>query len=130
MSMSPKMLEKKRKDIDKSAYKKLIYRFRFFWKNNSFYAYQLANAITLTRWAGIIEVFTRAEVLKILDEIGDLILANYPSYEVFGRNAMLSHEIIKEKPEFKEIRRGVRTEEVKMEIVYHGFWSQIGWGGM
>jgi hypothetical protein len=113
-----------------SKYNILIDRFGFFWRQNSYFAYRLANAIAITRWAGVENIATKKEVLMILEDIADLIIKEYPSYEVFGRNAMLSHEIIKEKPEFKEIRRGVRTEEVKMEIVYHGFWSQIGWGGM
>ncbi|MCT4662192.1 MAG: DUF1266 domain-containing protein [Tissierellales bacterium] len=130
VSMSPETLEKKRKDIDRSAYKKLVYRFRFFWKNNSFYAYQLANAIVLTRWAGIIEVFTRAEVLKILDEIGDLILANYPSYEVFGMNATMSHELIRENPEIGNLVNGFSVEFINLEIIYHTLWSHIEWGGI
>lgn len=108
-------------------YKKIIDRFGFFWRQNSYFGYSLANAVAITRWAGVENIITKEEVLMILDDIADLIIKNYHSYEVFARNAMISDEIIKEKPEFRRIKRGIRTNKMNLEVVYHGFWSHIKW---
>lgn len=100
------------------------------WDRNAFYAFNLANAISLSRIAGYLDMLTFNEVKDLLMEIGRNVEECFSSYHEFGNHVAYVTDIVRHSPHFK--KRGSMSSVIpknQLEYASYGVWAHIPWMG-
>lgn len=76
-------------------YSKTLKQYKYFWNRNSYYAFNLANAVALLRIGGMKGFFSSDYIEEKLLEIADIVESNYSDYESFGLHVTMTTHLLK-----------------------------------
>lgn len=100
------------------------------WTKDTYYAYNLANAIAFCRIAYFEDIISKQEVLRYLQRISMLVKHNFSSYDDFGKKAMFAYTYDYLTIDTKKDNSWNRYSKHRLSHGVYGMWDKIPWGGV
>lgn len=119
----------KAKGVFKRAYLEAMKNYSMVIGRNSYYAYNIANAISLLRIAWYLNVINNDTYVKFIMEISRVVKKNFVSYYDYGSQVVAVQDILSKHPDAKDKDFYRLINEDQLAHVMYGLWAHIPWMG-